>query len=102
MISARRARIAALCGPIFGASPNDRDIGVCQQIARLACQLHRMGEKPVGRCPAPLRIARREIVADIAERQRTQYRIGQRMDGDVGIAMAGQSLVMRDQQAAKP
>ena len=42
------------------------------------------------------------MVADVAGAERAEDRIGQRMEDDVGIAMAGKALVVRDADAAEP
>ena len=49
--------------------------------------LGREGEKTLGRGPAPLRIARREMHPDIALRQRAEHRVGQGVQHDVAIGM---------------
>src|SRR3546814_11169950 len=46
------------------------------------------GEEAVRRRAAPLRIARREMVADVAVGKAAKDRVGQRVKRDIGIAMA--------------
>src|SRR3546814_19160253 len=58
------------------------------------------GEEAVRRRAAPLRIARREMVADVAVGEGAEDRVGQRMKRDIGIAMALKSMTMRDFHAA--
>src|SRR3546814_5563638 len=60
------------------------------------------GEEAVRRRAAPLRIARREMVADVAVGKGAEDRVGQRMKRDIGIAMALKSMTMRDFHAADP
>ena len=42
------------------------------------------------------------MVANIAERGGAQYRIGQRVERNIGIAMSGKAIFMRDADAAQP
>ncbi len=49
---------------------------------------------------APARVARREMLTDIAGADRTQQRIGQRMQPDIGIRMADEARVVRYRDAA--
>ena len=42
------------------------------------------------------------MVADVAGRERAQYRIGERVQGDVGVAVAGQAPIVRHAHAAEP
>ena len=53
--------------------------------------LDREGQKPVGRRAAPLRIAGREMRADVAVGQRAENGVDQRMQRDVGIGMADEA-----------
>ena len=50
---------------------------------------------------APLRIGRREMLADVAGADRAQHRVGQGMQGHVGVGVAGQRLGVRDGDAAQ-
>ena len=49
----------------------------------------------------PLRVGWREVRADIAGAAGGEQRVGQRMQRDIGIGMAGQLLRMRDRDAAQ-
>ena len=49
----------------------------------------------------PLRIGRREMIADIAGAAGGKQRIGQRMQRDVGVGMTKQLLIMRNEHAAE-
>src|SRR3546814_5965769 len=60
------------------------------------------GEEAMRGGAAPLRVARREMVADIAIGERAENRIGDRMERDVGIAMALQSMTMGDFDPTDP
>src|SRR3546814_15486672 len=60
------------------------------------------GEEAVRRRAAPLRIARREMVADVAVGKAAKDRVGQRVKRDIGIAMALKSMTMRDFYPADP
>lgn len=57
----------------------------------------------LGRCrAAPLRIARREMRADIAVGERAEQGIGQGVERDVAIGMGDDALIMSDPDATKP
>ena len=69
-----------------------------------AARLHafdRKRKKAVGRRVAPLRIAGREMRADVALGQRAQDGVDQRMQRHVGVGMADQRAIMRDADAAE-
>src|SRR6185369_9632695 len=78
------------------------DVGMVDAPARLLDQLAGMVEEQGRGSAAPLRIGRRKMVADVAGAQRAEDRVGQRVKDDVGVAMAGKALVMRDLDAAEP
>ena len=42
------------------------------------------------------------MIADIAGADRAEQRVGERVEGDVGVAMAGEAAVVRDADAAEP
>ena len=73
----------------------DPPAGLLDEAARV------LEEQRRGRA-APLRVRRREMIADVAGAERAQNRVGQRVEGDVGIAVAGKALVVRDMDAAEP
>ena len=52
--------------------------------------------------PAPLRIAGREMRADIAFGNRAEQRVGDGVKRNIGVAVAGQAAIMRNQDAAQP
>ncbi len=64
-------------------------------------ELDGMAQESVGRHAAPLRIGRREMLADVAGADRAQQRIGQRMQGYVGVGMTGQPLDVWNGNAAQ-
>ena len=61
-----------------------------------------MLEETGGGGTAPLRIAWREVLADIAGSNRAEKRVRQRMKNDVGVAVAAKTLAVRDQYPAEP
>ena len=66
-----------------------------------AQQLGGMGEEE-GRVRAfPARVGRREMLADVAEAGRAEQRVGDGMEDDVGIAVAGEAAAVRDCDAAE-
>ena len=50
---------------------------------------------------APALVARREMAADVAERECAEYRIAERVDQHVAIGMGNQSVRMRNADAAE-
>ena len=87
-----------------------RCVGASQTMVRSRCAmrpprafsaLDRESEKAVGRGAVPLRIARREMRADVAVGERAEDGVGERMQRDVGVGMAGQRLRVCDADAAE-
>ena len=64
-------------------------------------QLGGMGEEQVRRRALPLRVGRREMLADVAEPGRAEQRVGDRVEDDVGIAVAGESARVGNRDAAE-
>ena len=64
-------------------------------------QVDRVLQEPVGRHAPPLRIRRREVLADVAGADRAEHRVGQGVKGDVGVGVSGQCLAMRNGDAAQ-
>ena len=64
-------------------------------------QLDGVAQEAVGRDAAPLRIGRREVLADVAGADRAQHGVGQRMQRHVGVGMAGEGVRVRDGDAAQ-
>ncbi len=52
--------------------------------------------------PFQLRVARREMIADIAGSDRAEQRIGERVQPGIGIAVADKAVAVRDGDAAQP
>ena len=97
-----RARIASRCGPIRGAS--QMIVTSTWAIRPPACSTRSRAcsRKSDGGGAAPLRVRRREMVADVAGAERAEDRVGQRVEDDVGVAMAREAPVVRDTDAAEP
>ena len=70
---------------------DNRAIDMVDDPAAISDQLRRVGEEAVGRRAAPLRVRRREMLADVAQPGRPEQRIGDRVEDDVGVAVAGQA-----------
>ena len=69
-----------------------RDVGMHDRPAALSHQRSGMFEKQLGGNAAPARVRRREMHADIALGDDAEQRVGQRMQGHIGIAMTDQLL----------
>ena len=61
-----------------------------------------MFNKAVRRRSTPLRVARRKMRTNVPVTQRAEQSVGQGMQGNVGVTMPSQSLVMIDLYAAEP
>ena len=68
---------------------HDSGVEVRDQTRSRAHALAGESEKAVGRCSAPLRVARRKVRSDIAVGERAEERVDQRMKHDVGVGMSG-------------
>ena len=55
------------------------------KVARIFNELRRC-------CAFPLRIRRRKMIANIPHSQRPEYRIGKRMERNIGVAMPNQAV----------
>lgn len=64
-------------------------------------ELPGIGEKESRGGAPPLRIGGRKVTADIPGGQRPQYRVGQRVQGHIGIGMPEQAPVMGNLHAAE-
>ena len=69
---------------------------------RSRTQADRVGEEPVGGGAAPLRVARREMGADIAVGQGAEQRVRQGVQDHVAVRMGDDAAVMRNLDAAEP
>ena len=95
------ARMASRCGPIRGASQTMVTSRWAMQPPRALNALDGECEEAVGRGAAPLRIAGRKMRADVAVGERAEDRVGERMQRDVGVGMAGERVRVRDAHAAE-
>jgi len=84
----------------LGRFGNDRQVDMADPPAARRDALAGERQEAVRCRAAPLRIARRKMVANIAFAKRAEQRIGQRMKRDVGINVAFKSMTMRDCQSA--
>ena len=80
---------------------DDGHVEVRDHAAARAHALAGEREEPVGRGAAPLRIARRKMLADVALGERAEDGVDQRMQRHVGIRMSGDAARMRDAHAAE-
>ena len=97
-----RARIASRCGPIFGASQMRVTSRCASDAASRANAFGRVGEEDRGIRAAPARVGGREMRADVALAERAVDRVGERVQRDVGVRMALELLVVRDEHAPEP
>ena len=85
----------------LGPLANHRHIDMHDASTCLSCKCRGMSQKNIRRCAAPLRIAWRKMLADIACANRAEYGVGQRMQPGIGIGMADQALFMRHAHTAQ-
>ena len=86
----------------FRAFADDGYVAVAQGPAVLCRKFDGVGQKDVAGRTLPLRIAGREMAADIAKGKRAVDRIGQGVHADIGIGMAQQRLAMRNLYPTQP
>ena len=79
-----------------------RDVEMRDQPAAGAHALDRERQEAIGGGAAPLRIAGREVHADVAVRDRAEDRVHQAVQHDVGVGMPGDAARVRDFHAAEP
>ena len=84
----------------LGRGQDEGGVHVGNGIARASHLLQRFGYKDGGVGPLPLGIGGRKESSDIARGDRAQQRIGQRVEQDIAIGMAGQALIVRQKNAA--
>ena len=75
-----------------GCLAHDVDIDMREAAAARAQAIERKGQKAVGGGAFPLRVCRRKMHADIAIGERAEDGVGQRVQHDVGVGMAGERL----------
>src|SRR5690606_34963303 len=81
---------------------DDRDIHVADRKPGLARQKNRVLDEAGRRRAAPLRIARRKVLPDVAGADRAEHGVDDRMQADIRVAMADKATRMLDTLAAKP
>src|SRR5690606_31014342 len=77
------------------------DVGVAELPSTLARQRPHPAQQIVAGRALPLRIGRREMTADVAQRQRPEHGIAQGMDRDVAVAVRDHAPRMRHAYAAE-
>ena len=80
---------------------HDGDVEMRDHAAAGAHPLAGEGEEAIRRRAAPLRIARRKVLADVAFGERAEDGIHQRMQRDVSIGMPGHAARIWDTDAAE-
>src|SRR5690242_1720887 len=90
-----RAHGVAVCADPGGFA-HDRKIQMGYAALSGAHALDSESKEAVGRCAAPLRVAWWEMRSDIAVRECTKNSIGQRVQCDVRVRIAGEGLRVRD------
>ena len=95
-IAASAARIAAACGPIFGASQTSVQSRWVTAKPRAAARSTALRRKISDAAPFHGRVRGREPLADVAFGQRAEDRVGQRVHADVGVGMADEAAVEGD------
>ena len=99
--SAVRARIASRCGPILGRS-HSSVTSTCAIRAPASFASFSAWRRNFSEVRAfPLRIAGREVRADVAFAERAEDSVHQRVPARVRIGMADEALVVRDPHAAE-
>src|SRR5688500_15751756 len=77
------------------------DVGIAQAPAAFAQQRVAMAQEGAAVGAFPSRIGRREVAPDVAQRERAEHRVAQRMDHNVAIGMRQHALRMRHAHATK-
>ena len=86
----------------LGPLTDQRHIAIGNRIALAAGKFSGVAQEDVAFRAFPLRVRRREMTADIAHRQGTIDRIGQRMHAHIGVGMAQKPFAMRHLDPTKP
>ena len=89
-------------GADLGRFANDGEVDIADPVAGLRNQFCGMFEKLARARAFPLRVAGREMGADIAIANRAQNRIGDRMQRHIGIRMPGQAMRVVQLDPAQP
>jgi hypothetical protein len=86
--------------PDLRRGQNQSSVNVSHHISSCFHLRHRLAHKH-GRVSAfPLRIARREICADVSCGDGPQQRVGQSVEQHISVGMTGKPAIMRNQDAA--
>jgi hypothetical protein len=75
-------------GPDPRRLADDRQVDMVDPPAARLDQAARMFEEQRGGGATPLRVARREVIADIALADRPEQSVGEGVEDDVGVAVA--------------
>ena len=86
----------------LGRFADQRRVEMDDDAAARPDALGRVGEKDVRRRALPLRVRGREMRADVALGQRAVDRVGERVQGDVGVGMAAERVGMGQAHPAEP
>ena len=86
--------------PNLGSFADDGTVDMVDHPTAIPDQTGRVGKEAVGAGALPLRVARREMLADVALAGGTEQRVGDCVEDDVRVAMAGEASVMRDLDSA--
>ena len=84
----------------FRTLADDRDVDGGDIAAFFADEGCGVLQKAVRRGAPPARLARRKVHPDIAGADRSEQRISQRVQADIGVGMADEPGIMRDRDAA--
>ena len=80
----------------LGPLTNNRHINMGDDPAARTDETGGVAQELVGGGAAPPRIGGREMLADVAGADRTQYRVGQRVQADIGVGMPDEALAVRN------
>src|SRR5690606_1614105 len=89
-------------GSDLGRLTNDRHIDISDSEPCLAGQAHGVLDETARRDAPPLRVARREVLSDVPLACRAENGVDDRVERDVGVAMACEPAGMFNANAAKP
>ena len=95
------ARIAGLWGSSFGRWAWMIRSQLTGRQPAVADAGDDLGEQPAAVEPLPLRVGVGEELADVAERGGAEQGVGDRVEDDVGVGVAGQAALVVDPDAAE-
>ena len=99
---ATASRMATRCGPTFGASHRNVTSTLEMRPPSGGNARCGIGEEDARGGAAPGRIARREVLADVAVADGAEQRVGEGMQPDVGVGVALEAMRVGDLHAAQP